>query len=41
MDERRDNLNIFLDAVRQALIIVLRALDRYLGREQTIPERQR
>jgi hypothetical protein len=28
-------------AVRQALIIVIRAIDRYLCREPTIPERKR
>lgn len=28
-------------AIRQALIIALRALERYLGLEQSIPERRR
>jgi len=40
-DERAGNLDVLLGAIRDALIIILRALDRYLGREQTIPERRR
>lgn len=34
-------LHIYLERQREALIVQLRALDRVLGRPQTIPERQR
>lgn len=36
-----DKQRVFWMAVRQALIIFLRALDTYLDREQTIPTRTR
>ena len=32
---------VFLMAIRRVLIEALRAIDDYLGREQTIPRRQR